>query len=45
MDAARMTDNSVISIDFDAVDHNMKVVLDAVGPGVAINVEIGRAHV
>ena len=26
MDAARMTDNSVISIDFDAVDHNMKVV-------------------
>ena len=37
MDAARMTDNSVISIDFDAVDHNMRVVRDAVGPGVAIN--------
>jgi alanine racemase len=37
MDAARMTDNSIISIDFDAVDHNMKVVRDAVGPGVSIN--------
>ncbi len=37
MDAARMTDNSVISIDFDALDHNMRVVRDAVGPGVAVN--------
>ena len=38
MDAARMTDNSVSSIDFDAVDHNMKVVRGMVGPGVAVNV-------
>ena len=30
-----MTDNSLISIDFDALDHNMRVVRDAVGPGVA----------
>lgn len=40
MDAARMTDNSVISIDFDAVDHNMKVVRGMVGPGVAVNVVV-----
>ena len=40
MDAARMTDNSLISIDFDALDHNIKVVRDAVGPGVAINVVV-----
>jgi|LauGreDrversion4_2_1035121.scaffolds.fasta_scaffold04352_7 alanine racemase len=40
MDAARMTDNSVISIDFDAVDHNMKVVRGLVGPGVAVNVVV-----
>jgi alanine racemase len=40
MDAARMTDNSLISIDFDALDHNMGVVRDAVGPGVAINVVV-----
>ena len=32
-----MSDNSFISIDFDAVDHNMRVVRAAVGPGVAIN--------
>jgi len=35
-----MTDNSLISIDFDALDHNIKVVRDAVGPGVAINVVV-----
>ena len=35
-----MTDNSTISLDFDAVDHNMKVVRDAVGPGVLINVVV-----
>lgn len=40
MDAARMTDNSVISIDFDAIDHNMRVVRDAVGPSVAVNVVV-----
>lgn len=32
-----MSDNSLISVDFDAVDHNMRVVRGAVGPGVAIN--------
>ena len=37
MDAARMTDNSIISIDLDAIDHNMRVVRSAVGPGCEIN--------
>ena len=37
MDAARMTDNSVISIDMDAVDHNLRVVRSVVGPGCEIN--------
>ena len=47
MDAARMTDNSVISIDFDALDHNMRVVRDAVGPGVAVNavVKLSLIHI
>ena len=40
MDAARMTDNSVISIDFDAIGHNMRVVREAVGPSVAVNVVV-----
>ena len=40
MDAARMTDNSLISIDFDAIDHNMDVVRSLVGPGCEINVVV-----
>lgn len=32
-----MTENSIISIDFDAVDHNIRVVREALGPSVALN--------
>ena len=37
MDAARMTDNSVISIDFDAIAQNMAVLRGMVGPSCAVN--------
>lgn len=37
MDAARMTDNSVISIDFDAIAHNLAVLRGLVGPSCEIN--------